>query len=155
MPLTSADLDRLVARLPHRVRRHAVAVLRAHAEPVIRGILDDRRHAAVLIRADLAAARPTLRALEHTVDAVAPVFDRRPLGPDLPIHAAHARDPRVREVFARHGLPNCPACPVGADETLAEAAFSEGFDVDQLLAELVALGIGDRSPQPSPAPSVR
>ncbi len=110
--------------------------LREHADPLVRAELGERRQAVVLARAEIESVRAPLRALERGALAALPRFDRRPLGPDLTVHAAHARDPRVRAVFARHGLPDCPSCPVGADETLAEAAFSEGFDVHALLEEL-------------------
>lgn len=110
--------------------------LREVADPVVRSELADRRQAVVLARAELDGLRAPLRAVERGALAALPRFDRRPLGPDLTVHAAHARDPRVQAVFARHGLPDCPSCPVGADETLAEAAFSEGFDVHALLEEL-------------------
>lgn len=113
--------------------------LREVADPLVRAELAERRQAVVLARAELEGLRAPLRALERGALAAAPWFDRAPLGPGLTVHAAHARDPRVRAVFARHGLPDCPSCPVGADETLAEAAFSEGFDVHALLDDLGAI----------------
>lgn len=63
-------------------------------------------------------------------------LDRSPFVAGLTVHAAHARHPGVGAIFARHGLPRCPDCAVGADETLAEAAFGEGLELTGLLTEL-------------------
>ena len=130
---------RVRAAVLRALRPKLAAPLALWVEPVVRAALDERRQAVVLARLEVDGVRPRLRALERGTDAALARFDRRPLGPQLPIHAAHARHPGVQAIFARHGLPDCPSCPVGGDETLAEAAFSEGFDVDQLLLELRAL----------------
>ncbi len=113
--------------------------LLALADPLVRAELADRRQSWIIAHAELDSLRDPMRALERRTLASAPRFDRRPLGPGLTVHAAHARDPRVQALFARHGLPDCPGCAVGADETLGEAAFSEGFDVHLLIAEIEAL----------------
>ncbi len=106
------------------------------ADPIIRDALGERRQAVVVARAEVNDLQRPLRALERHADSVAARFDRTPVGPEMTVHAAHARDPRVQALFVQRGLPNCPACPVGADETLAEAAFAEGFGVGELLAEM-------------------
>jgi hypothetical protein len=124
-------------RVAQRVRPHLVA----WATPLIRQALSERRHAVEAVSADLEAARVRLRAVEREAERNGARFDRTPLGPSLTIHAAHARDPQVQQVFSTFGLPNCPACPVGADETIAEAAFAEGFDAAALIAALGALGL--------------
>lgn len=128
---------RVVGELRPRVLPRLVAL----AEPVIREVLDGRRQALLLARVEVSRLRAPLRATERRVERAAALFDRRPLGPALTIHAAHARDARVQQVFARHGLPDCSSCPVGADETLAEAAFAEGFDVEQVIDALRGLGL--------------
>lgn len=130
---------RLKAALARALARRLRPILVTHADPVIRDALADRRQAWIVVHAELDALRGPLHTLEATARACAPQFDRRPLGPELTVHAAHARDPRVQAIFARHGLPDCPTCPVGADETLGEAAFSEGFDANQLIAEIAAV----------------
>lgn len=114
----------------------------ALAEPVVRQVLDERRQALLLARQDVRRVQGVLRAMERRLERATALFDRRPLGPELTIHAAHARDVRVQEVFASYGLPDCVSCPVGADETLAEAAFAEGFDVVQVIEALRRLGLG-------------
>jgi hypothetical protein len=54
----------------------------------------------------------------------------------MTVHAAHDRDPRAAVLFGERGLPRCLDCAVGADETLAEAATGEGFDLEVLLGLL-------------------
>jgi len=124
-------------RAAQKVRPHLVT----WATPLIRRALNDRRLAVEAVNADLQSAQVRVRGVEREVERNAARFDRTPLGPTLTIHAAHARDERVQQVFSSFGLPNCPACPVGADETIAEAAFAEGFDAAALIAALSALGL--------------
>ena len=66
-------------------------------------------------------------------------LSRTPFHAGMSIHATHARHPGVQALFARRGLPACTDCAVGADETLEEAAFGEGFDLDGLLHDMNAL----------------
>ncbi len=66
-------------------------------------------------------------------------LDPGPFRGDMTVHAAHSRHPRVQSIFAARGLPHCPSCAVGADETIAEAALGEGLDLQELLATLRAL----------------
>ncbi len=61
---------------------------------------------------------------------------RRPFTASMTVHAAWARHPGTARIFRAHHLPACPDCAVGADETLAEAAFGYGLDLDDLLARL-------------------
>jgi hypothetical protein len=135
--------SRLVSLAAAAARRRPAEAKRA------RGWLDGavRRHLAA--RAELFAAASAERALllpaiDALDDALASARNRLDPGPfraDMTVHAAHLRHPEVRAVFARHGLPGCPDCAVGVDETLAEAAGGEGFSVDELVAELRALEI--------------
>lgn len=62
-----------------------------------------------------------------------------PFSLDMTVHEAWARHPGVRGVFTRHHLPACPACAVGVDETLVEAALGHHLDPDALLTELNTL----------------
>ncbi len=91
------------------------------------------------VRADLTGLRRQVGAVESRTAALHARADPAPFRLEMTVHAAHARHPAVAEAFARRGLPACPACAVGADETLGEAAFAEGFPVADLLAELNAL----------------
>jgi hypothetical protein len=84
-------------------------------------------------------AREQADALEDRLNAAASRLDTGEIRSEMTVHAAHARDPRVRRIFAERGLPDCPSCAVGAEETLAEAAAGEGFPLDELLARLRAL----------------
>jgi hypothetical protein len=121
-------------------RRQALA---AHAREAlaaqVRVVLAPRQALHGAARADADALRPAVHALAARADALYARLDRTPFSGALTVHAAHARHPGVQAVFARHGLPRCPDCAVGADETLAEAAFGEGLPLDTLLAELNAL----------------
>jgi hypothetical protein len=87
-------------------------------------------------RAAADALADALRAAEPRAAAALARLDRSPFLPSTTVHAAHARHPGVQAIFARRGLPRCPDCAVGADETLAEAAWGESFPLDALLAEL-------------------
>ncbi|HJN77575.1 MAG TPA: hypothetical protein QGF58_26890 [Myxococcota bacterium] len=58
---------------------------------------------------------------------------------EMSVHVAWNRHPGVAEVFAGYGLPDCRSCPVGADETLAEAAEGYEIPIDRLLSELQVL----------------
>ena len=62
-----------------------------------------------------------------------------PFTPSMTVHQAWARHPGVAVIFGRHHLPDCPSCPVGADERLEEAAFGYGIPLEPWLAELNAL----------------
>lgn len=132
----------LVARVRARLRRLLEARVRA--------ALADRAADHAAIAADLAAVRVALPALERRLADARARLDPTPLGPYTTVHAAHARHPGVRALFAARGLPACPDCAVGADETLAEAAFGEGFDLQGLLDAIAALDAEDRSPSAVP-----
>lgn len=102
----------------------------------VRDVLDERRMPD--LREDLAATRARLAGSERAMAAALARLDDSVLTGATTVHAAHARHPAIQAVFARHGLPRCPDCAVGADETLAEAAFGEGLQFDALLTELNA-----------------
>lgn len=127
---------RLVAgRARERGRAWLSGAIAAHA----RAALVPRRDALAEARAGLTDARAAAAALAIRVERDLARLDAAPLGPSTTVHAAHWRHPGVQAVFARHGLPRCPDCAVGRDETLAEAAWGEGFDLAALLEELNAL----------------
>jgi hypothetical protein len=115
---------------PVRVR------VRRWARARVRLLLRPRREEMDLTRAAWAGLRAQLLATERLVDAARVAHDRTPFHAAMTVHAAHLRHPAVAAAFARRGLPGCPACAVGADETLLEAAYAEGFDVTELVAEL-------------------
>lgn len=100
--------------------------------------LEPRRAALEEARRALVALKQSLGPTEGRAAATMARFDPTPFRLDMTVHAAHARGPDVAAAFARRGLPNCPACAVGADETLAEAAFAEGFSIAALIDELNA-----------------
>jgi len=77
-----------------------------------------------------------LNALEAGVERLEPQQRFTPFRGDLTIHDAWAQHDSVAAVFARYHLPHCDSCPVGVDETLAEAAAGHGFPLDLLLADL-------------------
>jgi hypothetical protein len=54
----------------------------------------------------------------------------------MTVHALLLAHPGAVAALAARGLPACGDCAVGADETLAEAARLEGFDLPALLAAL-------------------
>lgn len=92
-----------------------------------------------MARAEVRALHRALDAAEQTADRLAAILDRAPITGATTIHAAHARHPGVQAVFAARGLPACPDCAVGVDESVAEAALSEGLDLSDLLLELNSL----------------
>lgn len=101
--------------------------------------LAERQVGQAAIDADLRACRALLPRLEQQLAAARLRLDRSPVTGTTTVHAAHARHPGVGALFAARGLPACPDCAVGADETLAEAAFGEGFDLAGLIKEIRAL----------------
>ncbi len=116
------------------VRAEVAPRLRALLEGEVRRHLDARRMDAA--ETDLSATRATLDACEARVRTLRVRYDLAPVGPHTTVHAALARDPRVEAALAARGLPHCRDCAVGAEETLAEAAFGEGFDLDALMRAL-------------------
>lgn len=44
-------------------------------------------------------------------------------------------DPKVMEVFFKHGL-YCVGCPIAAGETIEQAAASHGLNADELIKEI-------------------
>lgn len=119
------------ADLAPRVRAFLTVRTRAHLVP--------RAEALVAARSEADAVRSVLLLAERTSAAAVARLDTSPISAATTVHAAHARHPGVTGVFARHGLPRCLDCAVGADETLAEAASGEGLPLEMLLAELNGL----------------
>lgn len=103
---------------------------------VVRGVLRERRAAFEDASRYADGLTVPLRAAERGAAGVLVRLDRTPFSASMTVHVAHARHPGVGAIFARHGLPRCPDCAVGADETLAEAALGEGLPLEVLLAEL-------------------
>lgn len=120
--------------------REALAPLRETLREGIRSRareeLAPRGEALEAARADLRNALSRLERLEGaSADALAR-YDLSPVDADTTVHVALRKHPRAQEALARRGLPRCADCAVGGDETLLEAAFGEGFDLEGLLAEL-------------------
>lgn len=125
---------------PRDLRGALKARLRVILVEGVRAALAPRRVAWEDARAAADDLRAALARTERTTATTLARLDRSPFTGAMTVHAAHARDPRVQAIFAAHGLPRCTDCAVGADETLAEAAFGEGMSLAGLLAELDALG---------------
>jgi hypothetical protein len=125
-----ANLARGWARAGAGVTRRA----RVFLEGEVRHRLAGR--ATETIEADMAATRAGLAGCEARVRELLQRHDPRPIDGTTTVHVAIARDPRVERALVARGLPRCRDCAVGAEETLAEAAFGEGFDLDGLLSEL-------------------
>lgn len=129
----------VVGQAGERAKRRADAAgarVRAWLGERVRDALTERRLPA--LGEELASTRARLAFVERSLELALARLDDSPLTGATTVHAAHARHPAVQAVFARHGLPRCPDCAVGADETLAEAAFGEGLQFDALLTELNA-----------------
>ncbi|GDX78867.1 hypothetical protein LBMAG42_06780 [Deltaproteobacteria bacterium] len=128
--------------LRETVRRLAAArpaeAARAHAWLVcaVRSELAPRKPLVAAVREELEASLPALDGLDDALVVALSRLDPGPFRAEMTVHAAHARDPRAQAVFARRGLPGCPDCAVGADETLAQAAQAEGFSLSAMLDEL-------------------
>jgi hypothetical protein len=108
--------------------------LRAH----VREELAPREEALDAVREDFSDALARLRRLDAVSREALARYDLSPVDAQTTVHAALRRHPRAQEALARRGLPRCSDCAVGAEETLSEAAFGEGFDLEGLLAELNA-----------------
>ena len=121
------------------VATHMGPPFRAWLRLQVRGRLEGRRRDWAELQREQQALREHLGRVETMIDTEYQRLDRSPLQPDTTVHAAHRRHPSVQAVFARYGLPHCPDCAVGADESLEEAAFGEGFSLTGLLGELNAL----------------
>lgn len=112
---------------------------RAWIEAQVRGILVERQQLWSGVPGEVESLQAQIKQAHHRISHDIERLDRQPFSLSTPIHVAWRRHPGVAGVFHRYGLPRCLDCAVGADETLAEAALSEGFSADQLLAELNAL----------------
>jgi hypothetical protein len=127
-------LPRLAAARPADAAR-----FRAWLADRVSAELEPRRDLLRPVREELADALPALDRLDDALIRARSQLDPGPFRPDMTVHAAHARHPDVAAVFKARGLPGCPDCPVGADETLAEAAAAEGFALSDLITELEGL----------------
>lgn len=105
----------------------------------VRALLAERQKNWQELESEQQALFSDLRRLRAQLLANAERLDRSTLTGTHTVHAAHRRHPGVQAVFARHGLPRCLDCMVGADETLEEAAFGEGMVFSELLQELNSL----------------
>ncbi len=101
----------------------------------------DLRAALAALTTGLGRAQADLDRAQGLADALTQAFAerRQPFAGHMTVHAAWARHPGVAGIFAGHHLPACPDCAVGADETLAEAAYGYGLDLGALLGQLNAL----------------
>ena len=123
------------------LRERLASTARDWVEATVLRELAPRAAWVALARADLAAAEHEADALEDRLAFLRNRFDPGPFRADMTVHAAHARHPGVRGIFAARGLPGCPDCAVGGDETLAEAASAEGFSLPELVAALRGLEV--------------
>ena len=120
-------------------RRRLADALDSRVRAQVGGELDALRLETLALKGAIDAATGAADRLDHTLAGAQGRIAPGPFRAEMTVHAAHARHPRTREVFATRGLPHCPSCAVGADETLAEAASGEGMDLQELLAALRAL----------------
>lgn len=130
MPLRQHLQPWLRARIAE-VAEHALEPLKAERQALWPRVGDQAR--------ELDQLESKLQAMESDLASLT-----APFSPTMTVHQAWTRHPGVRAIFARHHLPDCPACPVGADERLEEAAFGYGIPLQPWLAELNAL----LAPQP-------
>lgn len=121
-PLLSILRTALRGRLERRLDEE-IAPLRAAAQGLV---VEQHQH-----RQALADLRERIRDAES--------FETGDFHGEMTVHAAWRRHPGVAKVFASRGLPDCPSCAVGVDETLAEAADGYQIPRDELIAELQAL----------------
>ncbi len=131
MPALRETVRRLAAARPGDAAR-----ARAYLACAVRTELAARKGLIAEARTLLGEALPAVDGLDDALVAAAARLDPGPFRGDMTVHAAHARHPRVRALFAARGLPGCPDCAVGVDETLAQAALAEGFALSALLDEL-------------------
>ena len=124
-----------------RARLHAqlVRALLPALSTRVRAFLLPRLEAVRQAQAETRALVSEIERVELALAQLQARLDRGPFHGGMTVHAAHLRHPGVAEVFRRRGLPGCPACAVGADESLTEAARGEGFAIDELLVELNSL----------------
>lgn len=133
-------------QLRERLRARVTRTLepRAHEWAGLQQALGDLEQAAGSLAAGLARAETLAAELTEQLAA-----RHRRFTPEMTVHAAWALHPGVRGIFTARHLPACPDCAVGADETLAEAAFGYALELDRLLAQLNSL-LGDDAASPGP-----
>lgn len=125
--------------LPAPLRDRLVRALLPALEAKVRALLVPRFEAVRQARAEADALGASIARVERAAADLQARLDRGPFHAAMTVHAAHARHPGVAAVFAKRGLPGCPDCAVGADESLTEAARGEGLPLDEILAELNSL----------------
>ena len=91
------------------------------------------------VRAGADAVRAGVGGVRVRLDHLAARAHVGPPHAGMTLHAVLTTWPAARAVLARRGLPACDACAVGADETLAEAAALEGFDLEGVLSDIRSL----------------
>ena len=133
-PALQSLLPRLAAARPSEAAR-----ARAWLASRVEADLAPRIGLLAPVRAELTAALPPIDQLDDALLRARSRLDPGPFRPEMTVHAAHARHSAVHALFRARGLPGCPDCPVGGDETLAEAAAAEGFELAELMAELRGL----------------
>ena len=119
-----------------RAPRWFVALVLAQLDDALserRGAIERAGGAAAGMSSSVDALASAVRTAEDAVEA------RRPFSGTTTVHRAWARHPGARGVFARYHLTACPDCPVGADETLEEAARGYRISLETLLSQLNAL----------------
>ena len=121
------------------LRDRLVRALLPTLEAKVRALLLPRFDTVREARAEAASLTEAIQRVEHAATQLQARLDRGPFHGGMTVHAAHARHPGVAAVFAKRGLPGCPDCAVGADESLTEAARGEGLPLDAILAELNSL----------------
>ncbi len=131
-PQCRIELDAVAAR----ARGAAGRWLRPRLEARVRRDLGPRREAIAGARSDLEGAASRLPLLRSRLAELRARAHVGPLTPDMTVHALLLAHPGAVAALAARGLPACGDCAVGADETLAEAARLEGFDLPALLAAL-------------------
>ena len=126
---------RLVGAALH-ARGAAGRWLRPHLEVRVRSALEPRRVQVAASAQELAAVASRLPPLRARIAELRARGHAGALTPDMTVHALLHAHPGAARALAAQGLPDCGSCAVGADETLAEAARLEGFDLDGLLSTL-------------------
>lgn len=107
---------------------------RAEAWAALQRALQDLDRHCVALAEDMVRASDLAQAITSQQSLASQRFTH-----EMTVHEAWRRHPGVAAIFSAHHLPACTDCAVGADETLAEAAFGYNLDLADLLAKLNAL----------------
>ncbi len=99
--------------------------------------LDPIRNKLQGINLQLDTLKKQLEKLEKNFNAFEKKLEeKKPFHAQMTVHEAWKKHPGVRDVFTDYHLPDCPSCPVGADERLEEAAFGYSISIEDLLSKL-------------------